>query len=403
MSLIKSGRQKAEEEVESGDLPQTMISKLSAGKLLIRNHTVRPYEYDIKSREPKGTRLFYFERMVNMKKTTKFTAVLLALVISFTCLVPAFAYTPAQMTASLAKWLPKNISVSEVGADKIDFYLDWTVFAMARSGNNSFNEDYANYVGAAVKATAGKFTLADNARVALTAMAVGLNPRNVGGVDLIKAVSGADFSTETKTVPVAFALIALDSRGYFSFSQRKDLRNILLGAQRSDGGFNYMLKDTGGYTTASDVDSTAIVLQALAPYKRNSDVSPVINKALDYLQTQILSDGGYGSWGTGSAESASQVLTALSALKINPLSSEYVASSGKNILDSLSTYINTDGGGRCWNGTSDIMTSYQMLYGLNAYDRYKNGRASLYNMTDSAGGFSTIFFSIRRSLVIAFS
>ncbi len=338
-----------------------------------------------------------------MKKTTKLTAVLLALVISFTCLVPAFAYTPEQMTGSLSQWLPKNISVSEVGANKIDFYLDWTVFAMARSGNDGFNEDYANYIGAAVKANAADFTLADNARIAFSAMAVGLNPKNIGGVNLIKAVSGADLSAETKTVPAAFALIVLDSRGYLAFSQRKELKSLLLSAQRSDGGFNYMIKDTGGYTTASDVDSTAIVLQALAPYKRNSVVSTAIDKALVYLQSQILTDGGYGSWGTGSAESTSQVLTALSALKINPLSSEYIAASGKNILDSLSGYINNDGGGRCWNNSSDIMTSYQMLYGLSAYSRYQTGSASLYNMTDSAGGLSVLYLPIWRTLVLSFS
>ena len=339
-----------------------------------------------------------------MKKTTRLISVLLALVISFSCCVQAFAaYTPEQMTSSLATWLPKKISVSEVGANKIDLYLDWTVFAMARSGYDTMTDDYADYIGAAVKANFSKLTLADNERLALSAMAVGLNPRNVGGVDLIKAVTGSDFSAETKTVPVAFALIVLDSRGYFAFSQRKELKNILLGAQRSDGGFNYMIKDTGGYTTASDVDSTAIVLQALAPYKRNSAVSAAIDKALKYLQSQILADGGYGSWGTGSAESTSQVLTALSALKIDPLSADYVASSGKNMLNSLSGYINADGGGRCWNGSSDIMTSYQMLYGLNAYNRYDNSNTSLYNMTDLAGGFSALFLAVRRALVIAFS
>ncbi len=56
---MKSGRQKAEDEVESGDLPQKMNSKLSVGKLLMRIHVASPCVYVIKSREPKGPRFLF--------------------------------------------------------------------------------------------------------------------------------------------------------------------------------------------------------------------------------------------------------------------------------------------------------------------------------------------------------
>lgn len=337
-----------------------------------------------------------------MKKATKITSLLLTLVFALSCGIPAFATTPVQMTDSLAAWLPKHITVAEVPADELDFYLDWTVFAMARSGFDDYNDAYAAYIGSAVAANAADLTLADETRLAMSTMAAGINPRNVGGVNLIKKVASADYRAELFTAPIAFSLIVLDSRGFFGFAQRKELKEILISAQRADGGFNYALMDDGsGYTAAGEVDATSIVLQALAPYRSDPAVTPVINSALAFIQSQTLADGGYGFWGNSSAESTAQVLTALCELGIDPLSPEYVADSGKNIFDALSGYINPDGGGRCWDGTSNIMTSYQMLYGLNAYDRYVGNEVSLNNLTDSAGLLNSIFLPFVRYFVLA--
>ena len=339
-----------------------------------------------------------------MKKTTKITAVILALITFLSCSLQAFALTPTEMTDSLSAWLPKNITVAEVGKDEIDLYLDWSVFALARSGNNSLKREYSNYIGPAVAANANKFVLADYTRIALSVMSVGLNPKYIGGVNLIKVISSWDVKTEGYTAPIAFALMVLDSRGFSAFSQRKELKKILLDAQRSDGGFNYMLKDDGsGYTSSGEADTTGIVLQALAPYKKEASVAAVIKKALSFIQSQLLADGGYGFWGNSSAESTAQVLAALSALNIDPLSPEYIASSGKNIFDALSGYINPDGGGRGYSGSSNIMTSYQMLFGLNAFERYESGNKSLFDMSDSDGIFNVYFHSFRRAVVIAFS
>lgn len=349
------------------------------------------------------TRVFYFRKDgKKMKKTAKITSVFLALLLVFSALFQVSALTPAEMSESLATWLPENISVADVEPDELDLYLDWTVFALARSGYDDFNEDYAAYIDGAVEANKDDLTLADYTRLAMCTMAAGIDPRNVGGVDLISEVSNYDYSLETSTAPIAFSLIVLDSRGYFSIVKRNTLINILLAAQREDGGFCYALEDDGsGWTTNGDVDSTAIVLQALARYKSNDKVKPVIDRALNFIQGQLLPDGGYGGWGAGSAESTGQVLAALCALRIDPFSEEYVTEAGKNIFDALSGYINEDGGGRCWDGSSNVMTSYQMLYCLNAYERFENGGPDLFNTTETAGGIDSVIFSLMRLFTFA--
>lgn len=333
-----------------------------------------------------------------MKKLTKLTALVLALILTLSLGMQAFAYTPAQMSSSLEKWLLKNVDPAGAPQDELDIYLDWSVFALSRAGESSLNQAYGAYAEKAAAANADDMDLSDYTRLALTAIAAGQNPRNIGGVNALDEIKKANFKAEAFTAPLAYALITLDSRGYLAITQRLQLINILLDSQRDNGGFNYALKDDGsGFTTDGEVDTTAIVLQALAPYYRyNEKVTEAVKEALVFIRSEILPDGGYGFYGMGSAESTAQVLAALCELKINPLSAPYLSSQGKNMLDALSTYINADGGGRSYDGSSNVMTSYQMLMGVNAYERYENSERTFNNMTDATSGMDMIIATIGR-------
>jgi len=336
--------------------------------------------------------------MKKMKKLSKITAIILALVLTLSLGMQAFAATPAEMSASLSTWLKANVKVADTPEDELDGFLDWTVFALSRAGITDLNADYAAYIEKAAAANAGNMDLAAYARLALTRIAAGQNPRNIGGVNAISKILNTRYDEEVFTAPLAYALMALGSRGYFAISQRLDIIDILLASQRANGGFNYALVDDGsGFTTDGDVDTTAIVLQALAPYYRyNNKVTIAVNDALAFIKSETLPDGGYGFFGMGSAETTAQVLTALCELKIDPLSSAYISSEGKNMIDALSTYINPDGGGRSYDGSSNIMTSYQMLMGVTAYDRYQNGSRTLFNITDATGSLDLIFATVGR-------
>ena len=120
----------------------------------------------------------------------------------------------------------------------------------------------------------------------------------------------------------------------------------LLEKELAEGGFAV----TG---TAFDVDTTAIVLQAIAPYQSDDAVSAVIERALTRLSHAQTENGGFINYGVENAESAAQVLIALSLLDIELTDNRFVKN-GNTVLDALLSF-------RCENGsfshTSDAKTS----------------------------------------------
>lgn len=314
-----------------------------------------------------------------MKKSTKIISLLLALVMLFG--ISASAYSAGEMAGSVNGWLQKNITVEEVAKDnKIDSYLDWTVFATARYGSDSYAEAYKSYIGNAVKENFDSLYLSDYARLALAAMSVGLNPRNIGGVNLLDAIVAVDYEAEIYTGGLFYALIALDAANYAQEAQQK-LLGVILEAQRDDGGFNSNVKaDPGAYWTVSgDPDSTGMALQALAIFADDSKVAAAIEKAVAFAKANQLNDGGYGAWGV-SAESTSQILIGLCCVGVDPLGADFTKGES-NMLTSLSSFINEDGGARCWDGSSNIMTSYQLLMAVEAYERFANNEEGLYDLS----------------------
>ncbi len=293
--------------------------------------------------------------------------------------VPASALTEQEMSTNLEKWLVENVSAAQADG-KIDSVLDWSVFALARSGCTTLNAEYERYIGKAVSENKNSLYLNDYARIALAALAVGMDARNVGGVDLIEKIENYDCSDEAYTGSVAYALIALNSAKSGNTAAMEKYKSILLAAQRNDGGFNAYLEvnEEMNWTVDGETDSTGIALQAAAPYKDEPRFASLIYSALRFIKASQMDDGGFGSWGSGSAESTAMIIAGLCETG-NRISDFTV--NGKTPVDALSGYINEDGGGKCWDGSSNVMTSYQMLMGLSAYYRAENGKVGLFDMT----------------------
>ncbi len=94
----------------------------------------------------------------------------------------------------------------------------------------------------------------------------------------------------------------------------------------------------------SDVDMTAMALQALSNYQDKEEVKIATNKALDYLSKNQGKDGGYeNEWVGDSSESVAQVLIALTSLDINPTEDERFVKDG-NLVDKLLSFQLEDGG-----------------------------------------------------------
>ena len=101
----------------------------------------------------------------------------------------------------------------------------------------------------------------------------------------------------------------------------------------------------------------------MARYYKHSDVKNAIDKALDYLSKRQQTDGDFKSYGTPNAESTSQVLLALSTMKINCNTDSRFIKNGNTVYDGLLKYHNSDGSfSHTYGGNSNQLATVQVLY-----------------------------------------
>ena len=129
---------------------------------------------------------------------------------------------------------------------------------------------------------------------------------------------------------------------------------------------------------------TAMALTALAPYKDDAEVKAAVDAALTYLSDAQQADGGFMSWGAANSESCAQVIVALTALGIDPTSDERFIKEGGTVLDALCAFACEGGGFRHSSDQAepDGMATEQGFYALAAYDRFRQGKTRLFDMTD---------------------
>lgn len=265
---------------------------------------------------------------------------------------------------------------------------DWAVMALARAGLSSdadkrWYAGYADELAKLLAANGGSFeTTNENARLvlALTALGQNANAYAVGGetYDLVTPLTAKTGSAYKATVPgttsAVFAIIAIDSAPYTvaDTAAVPAMIQYLLSMQNPSGAWKINDKNP-----ADNVDATAMVLTALAPHKSENGVQAAIDKALTYLE---------GLTGYGNACTDAQLVTAYSALGIDCADARY-ARGGKNPLTSLLSYQTASGGFSLDSTASNARVSprptEQAAYALVAYDRFKRGVNSLYDMSDA--------------------
>jgi hypothetical protein len=122
----------------------------------------------------------------------------------------------------------------------------------------------------------------------------------------------------------------------------------------------------------------------LAPYKDDSTVAAAIDRAVTALSKLQNASGGFTSWGTVNAESIAQVITALTAVGIDPATdARFVKANGNTVEALLAFYVAGGGFSHTLGGAFNQMATEQAAYALVAYDRYVDGRNSLYDMSDA--------------------
>lgn len=265
---------------------------------------------------------------------------------------------------------------------------EWNIFSILRSGATIEQGKLDKYYESVVKqlnTSSKNMRVTDLARVALALEAMGKNPTDVGGFNVLEAIyNHKDMMTDSSNCPI-FGLLALDGRNYEipknAKWSRKDLVEQILKFQKASGGFGLSLdNDTTG------IDMTGMALQALAPYYDNSaypEVKPAVDKALKHFKDNITINAGFLDMGSENSCTTAQVLTAVSALNIDPTVKENgFVQNGNNMISNLHTY--KKDAGFAWQATmqGQEMATQQVTYALVAYQRMAEGQTRLYDFTD---------------------
>lgn len=291
---------------------------------------------------------------------------------------------------------------SAVSAPVVSYLFgEWAVLGQARAGvelSDAYIQAYYDKVVAYVKANIGSDgilrkpddkntpVITDNERIALALTAIGKDPANVGGKNLLAALQDKDIMKVTDTSytdinGLVMGLLALNSRNYTSDTSW--LVQAILGQQNADGSWSA----SADRKSVGDVDMTAMALQALAPYYKdggNETVNTAVEKALNWLS------GKYQS-GYDSSESCAQVVIALSALNLDANTdarfTKTVEGKTLSVLGNLLQYRVAKNGSfkhQFADKAVNEMATEQALCAMAAYARFTEKANALYDMTDAA-------------------
>lgn len=283
---------------------------------------------------------------------------------------------------------------------------EWTILSLARGNikvpDNYYENYYRNIEKEVVKRMEEKGYLhrikrTENSRLIMALTAIGKNPRNVGGYNLLEGLTDMSIITQQGINGPVFALIAFDTLDYEIPKNsnpkeqvtRDSLIDFILDREIEGGGW-----ELGPNPKIPDPDITGMTIQALAPYyNKREDVRKAVDRGVEKLSSMQRSDGGYHSWGSLNSESVSQVIVALTSLGIDPHKDERFIKNGISAVENLLSFeADTSGfyhvkpgginNGGAQAGQVDPMATDQAMYALVAYDRFIKNQNSLYNMTD---------------------
>lgn len=281
--------------------------------------------------------------------------------------------------------------IEKLPGDELNaFGSEWYILGLARSGRKVFDDYYKaieKYVSENIDENGrlDEKRATDNAKLVLVLSALDKDVTDVGGHDLLKALSDMDYVTQQGLSGAIYALLAFDCRDYdipaadknAAQTSREELLKYILDKQLKDGGWAYS-------GDKAEPDMTAMALQALAAYyKTDAKVKEAADKAVTCLSKLQNTTGGYDSYGSVNSESAAQVITALTALGIDPDNDARFVKNGVSVLDSLCGFY-VDGGGfrHVSDGKLDPTATAQGYYALAAYYRFAGSQTALYDMTD---------------------
>lgn len=284
---------------------------------------------------------------------------------------------------------------------------DWAVFALNRGGaaSEAWNSTYIDNLKPYVDECNGKLSdkqYTEYSRVILALTSMGMDASqfrtDTKVYDLVsplldKQSNGDYWANWQGNNGSCFALLALDSAGYLSSAAGRAARAGIIASlwkNRLESGA-WPISNPG----TADLDVTAAVVYALAPYYLDSAKLAALGGSVTYAQVKTMVDGALAylsgvqssTGGFGSAEADGWVIIALSTLGRDADTDSAFVKNGHSLLEDFLGYGDASTGGfkHLMSGSVDQMASEQAAYDLAAYARYKNGNTTLYDMNDIYG------------------
>lgn len=216
---------------------------------------------------------------------------------------------------------------------------EWAILGLLKSGikiNADYYEKYYTNLCKKLSENNGILSKSKNteySRAILVLNAIGKNPENVCGYNLITPLTDFKKTVRQGINGAVWALIALNSYNDKIYPDlKKAYVDFVLSRQLEDGGWAL-----NSASSSPDADITAMVLCALAEYKKDTKAEIAITKALLCLGELQQTDGGFTSAGIPTCESTAQVIIALCELGID-LDDPRFVKNGNTVLDSLLSY-----------------------------------------------------------------
>ena len=283
-----------------------------------------------------------------------------------------------KMVSDMANYLMEAVpepGIGQVGGD-------WAIVALARSGvqvPDGYLRAYYDRATEHIVSSAGVLSsvrYSDYSRVAIAMSAIGADPRNVGGYDILGRLMDYDATAAQGINGPIFALVALSAAGYGDEPVVGRYIECIASKQFADGGFTLS-------GTVSDPDTTAMAVTALSQYRSREGVAEIIDRALERLCALQSPIGGFASFSSTNSESVSQAIVALCSLGIG-IGDERFIKNGNTLLDNLSEYyLEGSGFEHEIGGGASMMATEQALCALAALRRMQEGQCALYDMSDA--------------------
>lgn len=310
-------------------------------------------------------------------RVKKFLSILLSLVMTFSMLSVSVYATDGEQTedngifdtisegiASATDYLQTELIALHEDTG-VTYGYEWHIISLLRGGkliDEEILSEYYESVVSTVDTWDYEIKPTDISRVALALTLMDKDITDVGGVNLPELIFNntrlSDGSNE-----FAYSLLALDASGEENPEEvqwsREEMVSSLLAYQAEDGGFG--LYDA----SESDVDITAICMQALKPYSEDEVVKSAVENGIEFLQGAISQEYNYAD----NTNTTAQVLLTLATMGIDVTDNETRFGNGEsNIITGLETYRNPDGSGYIFGNNVNPMATVQVLM---AYDGYR--------------------------------